>query len=187
MRIYGKVYKRERERDCYQNLISKVLIQLPKVDTSEWKEFQINELFNVYSSKYLSPNKLKSGDIPFIDKSVFNNGVVRWVNPCGHIPYSKNCITIGDHSAKAFYQDKDYLNSDHMNRLYLKKEYGYKLNIWSGLFLCSVINATIEGKYNYSLIFAKQRCEETKILLPTKNNQPDWDFMENYIKSGYIN
>ncbi|MDR2829625.1 MAG: restriction endonuclease subunit S [Methanobrevibacter sp.] len=132
------------------------------------REFKLSELFDIYGSKYLSPN-IEYGDVPFLDKTKINNGVVKFVDADKSILNYGNCITIGDHSAVAFYQEKSFLCSDHMNKLYLKQKFGL-LNKYIALYICSVINKEINGKYNYGLIFAKNKCESTIISLPVDDN-----------------
>ena len=47
------------------------------------------------------------------------------------------------------------------------------------------LNKAVVGTQNIkdNLVSTKEKINDTKILLPTKNNEPDWQFMEDYIKS----
>jgi hypothetical protein len=137
------------------------------------KEFKLKNLFNIFGSKYFSPKKLEDGTTPFLDKTQLNNGIVRTVNARNEKLNLGNAITIGDHSAIAFYQEEPFLTSDHMNKLYLKPEFGI-LNRNIALYLCTEINNQIKGRYNYSFILAKNRCENIIISLPVDSNgKPD--------------
>ena len=57
-----------------------------------------------------------------------------------------------------------------------------ELNKYIGLFIATIIKAE-RPKYNYGRKWKKEFMEKSIIKLPTKNGLPDWDFMENYIKS----
>jgi hypothetical protein len=38
-------------------------------------------------------------------------------------------------------------------------------------------------KYSYGYKFSQKRIKKQKILLPTKNGSPDWEYMEQYAKN----
>ncbi|GJF64025.1 hypothetical protein SA19133_03660 [Staphylococcus argenteus] len=40
----------------------------------------------------------------------------------------------------------------------------------------------LEGKYSFNREINDFRIKQERILLPTKNNQPDYEFMEQYMK-----
>ncbi len=52
------------------------------------------------------------------------------------------------------------------------------------MFLCTVLNHTNIGRYNYGYAIVNHRLKSLQIKLPaTPQGEPDWEFMENYIKS----
>ena len=57
-----------------------------------------------------------------------------------------------------------------------------KLNKYNALFISTVISID-KYKYSYGRQYRQKNYNNHIIKLLTKNNQPDWDFMENYIKS----
>jgi hypothetical protein len=58
------------------------------------------------------------------------------------------------------------------------------LNIYNGLFLTAVLNLSIKLKYSYGRGATKEKLSLLDIKLPINSkNQPDWEFMEDYIKS----
>jgi possible type II DNA restriction endonuclease len=65
--------------------------------------------------------------------------------------------------------------------------YSERLNKYNGLFLTTILDLE-RNKFSYSRSWTGDRLLKTNILLPAiKINEtdfePDWDFMENYIKT----
>ena len=50
------------------------------------------------------------------------------------------------------------------------------------MFLVTILNKE-QYRYNYGRKCSQARMRQIKIKLPAKNGQPNFDFMENYIKS----
>ena len=50
------------------------------------------------------------------------------------------------------------------------------------MFLVTILNLE-KYRYNYGRKASQARMKERSIKLPAKNGQPDWQFMEKYIKS----
>jgi len=59
----------------------------------------------------------------------------------------------------------------------------FEMNSYTALFLQTIINLE-QFRYSYGRKFNQTRIKSTKIKLPVNaQNQPDWQFMEDYIKS----
>ena len=56
------------------------------------------------------------------------------------------------------------------------------MNKYIAMFICTIMNFH-NYKYTYGRKIIGTRYINDVIKLPVKNNQPDWEFMENYIKS----
>jgi hypothetical protein len=57
------------------------------------------------------------------------------------------------------------------------------MNTYTSLFLQTIINLE-QFRYSYGRKFNQIRIKSTKIKLPVNSqNKPDWQFMEDYIKS----
>ncbi len=79
----------------------------------------------------------------------------------------------------AFYQNKDFCATGDVNVLSAK----FIMNKYIALFICTIIENEIY-RFNYGRKWGKTKMLEHKIKLPvTKEGKPDWEFMENYIKS----
>jgi hypothetical protein len=80
---------------------------------------------------------------------------------------------------EAFYQPIPYFALDTENILYPK----FKLNKEIGLFLVTIIRKE-KDKFNYGRKWNLERMKQSTIKLPTTpSGEPDFEFMENYIKS----
>ena len=149
------------------------------INSSEWKEFRIDDIFDIECSKYHNPKLYNDGQIPYVARTIFNNGITQYIDTKEKL-YKANCIIIGAESAKAFYQKKDFLTGNKIYRLYLKDDFKIKFNRKIALFICSIINS-LSSNYNYVDAFVSSKIAIAQIKLPIKNNKPDFDFMENFI------
>ena len=96
--------------------------------------------------------------------------------------FNGNCITVSNNGSIgfAFYQEKEFTCSHDVNPLYLK---GYTLNKHIAMFLCTLIELE-QYRWAYGRKWRPKRMPTSLIKLPVKaNGTPDWEFMENYIKS----
>lgn len=149
-----------------------------KLTDREWAEFRVGDLFQLKVAKSNDKGNLEDGGkIPFIGRSNTNNGLQGfYIAP--NITIGQ-CITLGMVGTfRAFWQEKDFAASQ--NILTIRSE---SLNHSSALFICNVIEQTISGKYSYGNSIKAGTFCDTVLLLPVNTErQPDWDFMEQYIK-----
>ena len=146
----------------------------------KWLEFKYSELFNIEKGKRLVNDDVVDGDIPFIRAISKNNGVDKWIDIKPN--HSGNTITINyDGSVgESFYQPKSHFSVDSINILYPKK---FKLNVYVAMFLITLIKLK-KKIYNYGYKWNKKRMLSSTIKLPVdQDNEPDWKFMEEYVKS----
>jgi len=144
-----------------------------------WRWFQIQDWFEIKKGKRLTKADMVKGDTPFVGSIDSNNGYREYID---REPIHKgNTITVNYNGsvAEAFYQPKPFWASDDVNVLYPK----FNMNAFNALFIVSIIKAE-KYRYNYGRKWHLERMNETKIKLPsTKKKEPDFDFMENFIKS----
>lgn len=88
-------------------------------------------------------------------------------------------ISIADRGAfKAFAQPRDFYIGTRAKCLVSKNT---NITILQLLFIVTIIN---QEAYRYSYGYnCWAHLNSMKFKLPTKNHKPDWEFMENYIKS----
>lgn len=153
--------------------------QAPELNVSDWKEFAVPELFGeVKVAKSADIGNLEEGKTPFIGRTDVDNGVQGFVDP---ISLTKGkCITISMVGTNvALYQEEDFQASQ--NIAILRKDGITKA---MALFICSMINFEMRLKYSYGRTVGKANIEEMIIKLPIDSDgNPDWQFMEDYIKS----
>ncbi|MDR2762145.1 MAG: N-6 DNA methylase [Planctomycetaceae bacterium] len=154
------------------------------LDTSHWRWFRYDELFKIIKGKRLTKENMLTGTVPFIGATEFNNGVTAYIDKDqieDQFIHSGNKITVSYNGSvgRAFYQPTDFFACDDVNVLYPK----FKLNRYSAVFITTLIEQE-QYRFNYGRKWTKEKMELSKIKLPaTINGTPDWDFIENYVKS----
>lgn len=147
--------------------------------TEKWKWFEIQELFKIKKGKRLTKEDMTDGNTPFIGSIDSNNGYREFI---GQEPiHEGNTITVNYNGsvAESFYQPKPFWASDDVNVLYPK----FKMNPFHALFIATVIRAE-KYRFNYGRKWHMERMNTTKIKLPAlSKDKPDFDFMQNYIKT----
>ena len=158
-----------------------------KPDTTNWQEFRIDDLFYLRKGERLVEIDRIIGDAPLVTASFYNNGIT------SHIDFEvfentkkifRNKITV-DIFANVFFHSYDYFSDDNIHSLVLKSD--KELNIYVNLFLVSIIKK-LQPRYGFGRQVRLHRLMKEIIKLPVKQNsngkyEPDWQFMEDYIKS----
>lgn len=146
----------------------------------EWKEFFINDVFDVSGTITTKPQDLLlDGNTPRITCASTNNGLD---NTYKNKPTEKGGVITIDSATIGFtsYQGYDFIATDHVEKISLKN---VDMNVYLGLFLKQVIDKAIMQKYSYGYKFSQTRIKKQKILLPINDKgSPDYQFMEDYIK-----
>ena len=148
------------------------------IDTSTWKEFCVGELFSCETTLGIpSKNDLEDGDINYITRSAADNG---FSGTCGNEDHRNkgNCITIGAEGFIAFWQNDDFVAG---NKVYALRH--PNMNEINGLFVCSALNA-LSNRYSFADARVLDKIKVEIIKLPaTSDGQPDWNYMESYMKA----
>ncbi|MBO7725877.1 MAG: restriction endonuclease subunit S [Thermoguttaceae bacterium] len=150
------------------------------IDISGWGEFRIGDLFHVLKGKRLTKMQMRDGEIPFIGSSAVNNGVTASIaNDENIVQPPALTVCYNGSVGSAFFQDKPFAASDDVNVLTLKDRL---LTRETALFLAPIFR--IYGrKYAYADKWRKEIMEQDMIKLPvTLLGEPDWDYMESYMK-----
>ncbi|MBR0191786.1 MAG: restriction endonuclease subunit S [Thermoguttaceae bacterium] len=168
-----------------------------KLDLENWKRFTLGRLFNIKKGKRLTAEDQEDGNIPYIGAIDSNNGVS---NHIAQKPiHDGNTISLSYNGSvgEAFYQPKPYWATDDVNALYSTFD-GFNESI--GLFMAATIRKE-KYRFSYGRKWTLNNMRITEICLPIQHNAdgtpiidtshkysddgyvPDWQFMENYIKS----
>ena len=169
-----------RTKELELNYIaSPILKEGMKLDTNSWLPFRIDSIFDIKKGKRITKLSLIPGKTPFVSAIDNNNGIRQYV---GVVPnHDGNTITVNYNGSvgKAFYQEDPFWASDDVNVLYPK----FDLNKYIAIFLITIIEKEIY-RFNYGRKWHKERMEESIIYLPVQANKlPDFDYMENFIKT----
>jgi hypothetical protein len=154
-----------------------------KLTDRKWEYFIYKKLFDIKKGKRLVVSQLNEdttkGSCPYVSSIDKNNGVSHRINVKPN--HEKNTITINyDGSVgETYYQSEDFWASDSVNVLYPK----FNLNPYIAMFLIILLKKE-RYRFNYYRKWNSEKMNETTISLPvTEDNEPDWQFMEDYIKS----
>jgi hypothetical protein len=152
----------------------------PLPDTSDWRGFQLRQLFEIRKGKRLTKANMLRGSTPFIGAIDSCNGITGFIRQ--HAIHSANTITVnynGNGVAEAFYQPVPFWCSDDVNVLYPK----FRLTPAIALFIATVIRRE-KFRYSYGRKWDLDRMRPSVIRLPiAPSGEPDWGLMEAHISS----
>lgn len=153
----------------------------------EYQEFVVEKLFKITLGFPVHKNQIKEsfnyqGEnlIPYVTRTSNNNGVEFYVRKEDFSPKKineGNVIIIGAEGLIAFYQEQNFITGNKINILENKN-----LNKYNAIYINTILNHEISGKFNYGRAIVQGRLKKLKIRLPSKGYEPDWLFMEDYIK-----
>lgn len=152
-----------------------------KLTDVEWGEFKVKDIFEVTNSKPYHKNNLKitKKGIPYITRTSFNNGLEEIVENINVHKNPKNTISLGAENADFFYQSVEYITG---NKMYIIQNDNISKNV--GIFLVqSFRNSIKDCGFGYGKGLTGTRFKERIVMLPMDfQGQPNWQFMEDYIK-----
>lgn len=151
-----------------------------ELEITKWKEFKLENLFDISGTKTTKINILEKsgkGKYPYITTKATSNGCNGFYNLRTE---SGNVITIDSAVVGyASYQLEDFSASDHVEKLTLRSS----LNKYIAMFLTTILNKE-QYRFHYGRKASQDRLKNLNIKLPTTpQGLPDWQFMEDYIKS----
>ncbi len=156
-----------------------------RIDTDSWKEFRIGDYFTINPTKAYKGLGVADlddgGSTPFVVNSAVNNGIGGYSSL---EPTEKgNIITFSDTTDgnTFFYQPKPFIGFAHVQGMHPINRVWNKYEL---LFLTTMLTFHNDGRFNYGRKMRRDTISEQKIKLPSdKNGNPDWELMEQYIKT----
>ncbi len=180
---YMEAYIKELENKIrFKKISTKNKTTNQVINMKDWKEFDINDLFKIKGSSSISIEELNKkydfGEYPYVTRTEKNNGITGFYD---YKTVIANVLTIETTlSGLCFYHDYEFSTGDHIAILRPKN---FKLNKYIALFIKTIWRKN-SYKYTYGRPAIIENIKQTKLLLPaTKDGKPDFEFMENYIKS----
>lgn len=152
-----------------------------KVDTREWGEFRVGKLFDAALSKDdIQPKVIVEGNTPLVSSGKENNGIIAFIDNKNARLWEANTLTV-DMFGKVFYQEQPYYAVSHgrvnilMPRMPMTKH--------SMQFIGCAIERVTTDKYAFSEMCTGTKLLKDVIMLPKgKTGQPDWAYMEEYMR-----
>ena len=149
-----------------------------------YKDFLLRDLFSVLvpgKSKGLNHLQRQQDGISYLGATNLNNGVLDFVAPVSEMVQRGNCITFirnGEGSmGYAVYKAEDFIATSDMTI-----GYSIHLNKYTDTYITTIADR-IRGKYNFGYKRNTQRLAKEIITLPaTPDGNPDWDYMEAYMR-----
>lgn len=153
----------------------------PELNVEEWKEFRLDELFDIEigrgpNSKFAKEN---IGIVPFISATESNNGVTAYTSFGATHKGSTLTLSRNGSIGEAFYQAEPFCATADVAVL----NPSFNANQYVLLFIATILRQE-KYRYNYGRKWNSERMKETVIKLPaTKEGKPDWEWMEKYVKT----
>ena len=175
----------QKARSVWNNNFDKGKIsnKILPLNTGNWEWFKIADIFRLEKCKCSNATELleDGNDIAYIGAKKKENGFMKNVLLVPKLITKGNCIIfIGDGQGSVgycTYQPVDFIGSTT-----LTAGYSPFLNQYNALFFIAVLDME-RYRYSFGRKYGYKVVKETKIKLPAKNEQPDFEFMENYIKA----
>lgn len=148
-----------------------------ELNIDNWEYFNLYpDYFEMVTGKYYRKGSYGDGKVALISSSDSQNGVMSFTDLNSDM---SNCLTIGKVKASTFYQENKFLSTSDVTTL----KPNFEMNSFIAMFLCTVINLE-NKKWTYGRQIRLNDSKKIKIKLPSTNKgEPDWNYMENFIKT----
>ena len=148
-----------------------------KLTDVEWEEFKVGDIFEIFTGSLI--DNPKSGTIPRITATDVNNGVAMFTSRYEEkARYFSNFISVSFLGSVFYHKDTVSLDM----KIHGIKPCRYELKSESALFLIPLIK-NFSFKYSYGYQLSTRILVNQKLMLPIDfQGQPNWQFMEDYIK-----
>lgn len=156
------------------------------LNVSEWEEFRFGALLDsIYKVASYDDSELERVDvwsektIPYVTRTDLDNSVKSLVSNAGLANIEAgNAIVIGDTTSTISYQPGPFVAGEHI--IAARAEW---MNKYTGLFVTCLLRQE-RYRYSYGRAYKLDSIRNTELRLPaTPDGKPDWQWMEDYIKS----
>jgi hypothetical protein len=178
-------HKEAEKKAVFYSFINKKASKLKNIkkieplENKNWDGFFIDEVTTIMSGKDIYATERIKGTTPYISATANNNGIGAFVGN-KNSTLEANCISVNRNGSVgySFYHSYEALFSNDCRKLRLKKP-----NKYVGIFISQQITRQ-KAKYGYGYKMGTARLKRQKIMLPiNEKNEPDFEYMENYIKN----
>lgn len=169
--------------------VSQNILKNGKIDTSKWEQFKVGEIFNIFNGKGITKEEIEEnlGSLEAVQSGEKENGVIGFISEsyCREKKYTYSlnpCLAVARTGSAGFvsFHPHGCVVGDSAKILQFRD--GIK-PIENYLYLQAILTAC-RFKYTYGRkVTTELYLDETISLPSTEQGEPDWQFMENYIKS----
>lgn len=146
----------------------------------EWNEFYLKDIFpEIQRGKRLKKRDHIPGKIPYVSSTSMNNGIDDFIGNTKNVRKFSNCLSLANSGSvgATFFQPITFIASDHVTKLK-----NIHFNKYTYLFIAA-ITTRLREKYSFNREINDPRIQREKIVLPiNEKNQPDYKYMEEYMK-----
>lgn len=154
--------------------------------SKQFEEFLITDIFEIKNGVRLKSDDHIPGSTPYISSRKGNNGISGWVsNSNSSLDSGVLGVNYNGNVLEAYYHPYEALFSDDVKRFKIKDE---KPNCRKYMYLATAIKK-LKKAYSYTKKFNSSEISKSTITLPvtdesagTDSPEPDWEYMEEYIK-----
>lgn len=155
---------------------------MSEIEDIEWKDFEIQEIFDVTRGNAKDVTKREfGGEIALVSATDKNNAFYGFVTPKNNETIYQNTMTIhnnGNGVGLTFYHNYKFIATSDVTILLDKTD---KVNKEVAEFIIAILQQQKE-KYCYGYKLSNERLKKQKILLPIKEDGTIYfEFMESYI------
>lgn len=159
---------------------------MKKINTTYWKEFRVGDLFEIIGGKGITKQEIyeHAGKLPAIQSGEEKFGCIGYLDKeyCKAKKYAISggeCLTVARSGSSGYvgYQASQCVVGDSAKILEPK----FEANTLRLLFVRSAL-MVLKAKYAYTDKVTNENYANATILLPTKDNEPDWQYMEDYMR-----
>lgn len=152
--------------------------------SKQYAEFRIGDLFEVVTGSIVKD--LKKGDTPRINPTEQNNGIGSWTEGDNDLArYFEDFVSVS-FLGNVFYQKQ---RSSLEMKVHGLKRKGESFGDRKGQYVASSVSKAVTGIYDYGMQLSSEKLKDLLITLPVTDDtidsespEPDWEYMENYIK-----
>lgn len=157
---------------------------------SNWMPFKLSDIFHLYNGAGITKEEIECnpGDFVAVQSGEENNGCIGKIDKAycvamGYTYTEEPCLTVARTGSAGFvaYQPFGCVVGDSAKILILKNETAKSPFVY--LFLKTILMAN-RYKYTYGRKVTEEKYLSEVVMLPAvSSDSPDWNYMEQYIKS----
>lgn len=155
---------------------------IEKLESVKTKEYKLGEIFDIKGNPQLNKSSFvfnEKGEYPYFTRTIMNNGIAGYVDYLDdEHKINGNCLSIGMMGMQFFYMEKDFYAGQFTKRAIPKS---FTLTKRIATYFVSLMNRNQQAFQNVLVRNFEREFNKTKIQLPIKDGEIDFEFMTNLI------